>query len=91
MFENINEEVSVVVRFINGKIVPVILIRKSEKIPLKTLDFIHSSMEGNAKLLHFAVSNDATNYKLTYNTKSLIWTLHEIYKQIVPVNKAHSA
>jgi len=79
VYETINEQINVLVRFANGKIAPVYFTWKNRKVILQSLNFVHTSKEGTAKLIHFSASNDTNNYKLTYNTQDQSWVLNEIY------------
>jgi hypothetical protein len=48
----------------------------SDRIFLKTVNSIWTSLEGSSKVMHFAVTGgDRTNYQLSLDTKAFTWRL----------------
>lgn len=80
MLEAINEKISVIT--VHNQQTHVIMPYKirwqGKDYLIKKLGFHHTVRDGR-KLLHkFAVSTGAMDFKLSYDTESLIWTLEEV-------------
>lgn len=88
MFDTPNEQIEVLANFTQEGPIPIIFTWRSKEYYIETINFIHSSKDGDSKLIHFAVSNEKENYKLTFNTKSLVWTLDEVYRANSPMQQA---
>lgn len=79
MYEKIDEPIEVLVNFTFGGPIPLYFTWRKREYNIESVNFIHTSNEGNIPLVHFAVSTQTETYKIIFNTKDLTWTLDEIY------------
>lgn len=85
MYETVNEQIEILANFTQKGPIPIVFTWRQKEYYIDAINFVHASKEGDAKLIHFSVSNDRENYKLTFDTKSLTWTLNEIYTNSIPL------
>lgn len=74
-----DDPVEVLVLFREDKAIPYAFIWNNRKVKVKDINLVHESRDGRAKLVHFAVSDHANAYKLTFNTDTLKWRLEDVY------------
>ncbi|MCA9308555.1 MAG: hypothetical protein R3B92_03515 [Patescibacteria group bacterium] len=79
MLNKINDQIEVLMDFTYGYPTPIYFTWKNKNINIENLDFYHTSYEGDALYHHFAVSTKTESYKLTFNSKTLVWRLNEVY------------
>ncbi len=79
MFNQINEPIDVVCRFIGNKTEPVKILWNGREIFIKKVNLSYSQFIGRTKIYYFAVSDSVNYFKLQFNTDSLKWTLLESY------------
>ncbi len=90
MYELINEPIQVFAEFTKKGPRPYLFKWKNRDYKIKTLNFVHTSKQGNKTLFHFSVSTDTNMYKITFDPTTLTWTLDEIHMDI-DFNKSFSA
>jgi hypothetical protein len=71
----IKEKVKVGVVFAGGEAVPKWFLWKKEKIDVKEVTFTWRTAEGSSVLVHYSVVTDSGLYELSYNQKTMDWTL----------------
>ena len=64
-----------------GKVRPVWFEWNRQRHMIKETTYIWKGMKGDAKLIHFAVSDEANLFELTYNTADQTWTLAGVEAQ----------
>ncbi len=79
MFNEINEPIDVIVKFMGNKVVPLKFLWNGREIVVSKINLVYSSVAGRTKFYYFSVSDMANYYKLQLNTDSLEWTLLENY------------
>jgi hypothetical protein len=79
VFEKINEQIEVLANFTHKRPVPLLFSWKGQKFKIAQINFVHTSYEGKALLVHFAVSTHKEAFNITFNTLELTWTLNDIY------------
>ncbi len=57
---------------------PVWFDRRGKKHTVREVTYTWKDKSGDVTLLHFAVSDGATVYELTYNTTSQMWALTDV-------------
>ena len=77
MFNQINEPIDVVAKFVGNKAIPVKFLWNGKEIIISKINLIYSSFEGRIKFHFFAVSDGANYFKLQFNSENLQWTLVE--------------
>jgi hypothetical protein len=81
MLETIHEKVEVIVRF---RLRPtpetdIYKIRwRGRDYPIMKLAYHHKVWEGRTRVHKFAVSTGSLDFRLTYDTESLLWILEEV-------------
>ncbi|KKW33312.1 MAG: hypothetical protein UY77_C0001G0007 [Candidatus Uhrbacteria bacterium GW2011_GWA2_53_10] len=79
MHEIINDAVDVEVTFSSNHVAPRRMRWNERNYEIRTVNLVHSAMEGMKRVFYFSVS-DLTNYfKLRLDTDLLEWRLVEIY------------
>ncbi len=72
----IKEAVKVIAVF-DGDVTPVKFKWKGRVYPVKEITYTWKSKDGDASIVHFAVSDGGTLYELTYNQSTMKWSLEE--------------
>jgi hypothetical protein len=76
MLQRVKEQIRVALIFGPGsKIRPVWFDRQGRKYPIKEVTYTWQERQGEATILHFAVSDGSDLYELSYNTASQLWAL----------------
>ncbi len=80
MIEKINEKISVVSVYsrVKGVFIPVKLRWMGKDISIIKLGYHHKVKVGVRLLHYFSVSSTDLDFKLRFDTDSLIWTLEEV-------------
>ncbi|MFZ5424803.1 MAG: hypothetical protein ACOZAO_03280 [Patescibacteria group bacterium] len=81
MFERVNDPIEILVNFTYAGAIPLYFTWKGTDYEIKDINFIHTSKEGDSLLYHFAVSTKNEAFKLTFNTKHLLWRIKEVYSE----------
>jgi len=81
MYETINEPIKVLVSFAQQKMQPLVFSWRGRKYPIKKINLVHWQKQGNDKLYHFSVSDDANYFKLSFSTRDFSWRLEELYTE----------
>lgn len=71
----IKERVKVGVVFAGGEAVPKWFMWKKEQINVKEVTFTWRTVEGSSVLVHYSVAAVSGLYELSYNQKTMDWTL----------------
>jgi hypothetical protein len=71
----IREKVKVGVVFDTGEAAPRWFLWKKKKIDVKEVTFTWRTAEGSSVLVHYSVAADSGLYELSYNQKTMDWTL----------------
>ena len=71
----IKEKVKVGVVFAGGGAVPKWFMWKKEKIDVKEVTFTWRTAEGSSVLVHYSITAKSGMYELSYNQKTMDWTL----------------
>ena len=79
MYENINEQVQVLVSFAGNKIQPLVFRWGKKTYKIKKVHLVHVNNQGREKLYHFSVTDEHNYFKLTFSTENLQWVLSERY------------
>jgi hypothetical protein len=72
----IKEAIKVMAIFDKG-IMPVKFRWKGRVYPVKEVTYTWKSMEGDASIVHFSVTDGVTLYELSYNQSTMKWTIEE--------------
>lgn len=84
MLQRVKEDLRVAVIFGPGtSIRPVWFDRRGRKYPVKEVTYTWQERQGEATILHFAVSDGADLYELSYNSGSQMWTLAGIETEAI--------
>jgi hypothetical protein len=76
MIQRVKEQIRVAVIFGPGNAIrPVWFDWGSRKYQVRTVTYSWQERQGSAELLHFAVSDGANLFELTYNGTSRVWAL----------------
>ena len=78
MVNRIGEPVKVGVVFASSRIRPVWFVWKNYRYDIKQVTFSWRSRQGSAPIYHFAVTDEANLYELSFNTKTAEWMLDSI-------------
>lgn len=79
MLVNVNAPVEVAVIFKTNKVLPVKIKWRERLYKIDKINMIHQVNDGRDLIHYFSVSDESTSFKLAFNTRSLIWTLEEVY------------
>jgi hypothetical protein len=71
----IKEKVKVAVVFSGGEAVPKWFLWKKEKIDVNEVTFTWRTAEGSSVLVHYSVAAGSGLYELSYNQRTMDWTL----------------
>ena len=74
----IKEPITVGVIFSSSRIKPVWFVWKQFRYDIKQVTFSWRSREGSAPIYHFAVTDGANLYEISFNTKTAEWMLNRI-------------
>ncbi len=74
----LNEPISVLASFKEGRPTPLIFKRNGRKTRLETIDLKYDYQIGETRVYAFSASAGGNTYKITFNNKSLQWILEEI-------------
>ncbi|MCB4790401.1 MAG: hypothetical protein LHV68_00785 [Elusimicrobia bacterium] len=72
------ETIEVGAVFGKNKIKPKWFIRSGHKHDIKEITYLWRSREGDAVIVHFNVTDGANLFEISFNQKSMVWTLDEI-------------
>ena len=80
MITEINETIKVGAIFGDNKkkLKPVWFVWSSRKYDVKEITYVWMEKIGNANRHHFTVTDGANLFTISYNTNTLVWTLHSI-------------
>jgi hypothetical protein len=78
MVNTIREPIKVGVIFSANSIKPVWFMWKSSRYTVKQVTFAWRSREGSATIYHFAVTDGANLFELSFHTKTAEWILESI-------------
>ncbi len=71
----IDEPIKVGAVFSRGEIRPVWCLRYGRQVSIRETTFAWKTREGNARILHFSVTDGNGLYEICYNTETLGWRL----------------
>ncbi len=71
----IDEPIKVGAVFSRGEIRPVWFLRYGRQVRIRETTFAWRTREGNARILHFSVTDGKTLYEICYNAESFVWRL----------------
>lgn len=77
MATELKEPIKVVAVFDNG-IKPVKFKWKGRVYPVKEITYTWASKEGDARIIHFSVSDGAVLYEIAYDSSALMWSIEGI-------------
>ncbi len=80
MFE-LSESINVWALFEKSTVKPFVFIWNNRKIKIETVNFVHTTHEGNALIYHFSVSSGGNFYKICFDTASLKWILEAVEEE----------
>ncbi len=75
MNAEIDEPIKVGAVFSLGEIKPVWFLRCGRQVRIRETTFAWKTREGNARILHFSVTDGEGLYEICYNMESLVWRL----------------
>ena len=78
MINEIREQVKVGVVFTDSRIRPVWFVWNNYRYDVKEVTFSWRSRQGSAPIYHFAVTEGANLFELSFNTKTAEWFLDKI-------------
>lgn len=73
----INESIDVAAVFSKNKIKPKWFLWNGRKYEVRETTYIWQDNLGEAKIIHFAVSDGATLFELSLNQKTMLWRLEK--------------
>jgi hypothetical protein len=73
--EIIDEIIDVGAVFGKAGIKPKWFVWEGRKYALKEVAYTWKDTEGNSVIMHFSVTDGATQFELTFNQKSMVWRL----------------
>ena len=79
MYQQIDETIHVLASFAGNKIQPLIFRWGNRSYQVKKVHLVHINRTGRDKIYHFAVTDNANYYKLSFNSETLQWRLTEKY------------
>ena len=77
--ESINEPVEVRVDFCGTRVVPRAIYWNKRLYPIRSVNMVHHTSQGERQLFYFSVSDQTNYFKLEFDTSSLQWRLMEMY------------
>ncbi len=78
MEEKINEAINVKAYFNCGKIFPYLIIYRQREIPIKKVNIVYKTMEGEQNILNFSLMGNGAVYHVVFYSEKLVWKLIEI-------------
>jgi len=75
----VNESISVLASFKGGQPTPLFFKRDGRKIRLESIDLKYDYQIGDVRIYAFSTSSHGNTYKITFNNKTLIWMLEEVF------------
>lgn len=80
MITEINELIKVGAIFGDNKkkLKPVWFVWNGRKYDIREITYIWTEKTGKAVIHHFTVTDDANLFDISYNTDTLMWTLHSV-------------
>lgn len=75
----INESISVLASFKEGRPTPLVFKRNGRKTRLETIDLKYDYQIGDVRMYAFSASASGNSYKITFNNRTLEWVLEEIF------------
>ena len=76
--EEIREQVKVGAVFDNNRISPKWFVWKDRKYQVKEINYTWQSRQGEARMLHFSVTDGSTLFEICLNMKTLLWFLEKV-------------
>ena len=77
----INEAINVWVFFKKSEVIPYLFIWKNRRIKISNINLMHTSRNGNSIFYHFSVSSGNNFYRISFDDKSLKWTLDAVEEE----------
>ena len=78
MGEFITETIEVAAVFGKNKVKPRWFLRGGAKHDIKEISYMWRSRQGDAVIVHFTVSDGANIFEISFNQKSMSWTLDNV-------------
>ena len=69
------EVVEVIVRFQNGKIIPLYFVLKENRFNILRINYSWAERKGIGRIIYFNVADKSDNYCLFLDTESMFWRL----------------
>jgi len=79
MYEEINESISVVAIFRNGKAIPHSFSWRGRKYLVETVNLEHQEHTGGVLQFCFSIVSAGNSYELSFDSRHLVWTLERIW------------
>lgn len=80
-YQQINEKVEVLAVCKNGTIFPYIFRWKGKRRPVDKVNLSYQERDGASINYYFAIESQGLVAKLSYNDKSLLWEIEEIWTE----------
>ena len=74
----IKEKIKTGVVFIAGNVQPKWFEWRGKKINIKRITYKWRTVQGDSVLLHFSVESENGLYEISYNQKTMNWTLEQV-------------
>ncbi len=68
-------------KFPHDKLRPVMFIWRNREYRVQDVTYVWREIQGQAEVYHFAVSDGANVFELSYNAKTLDWTITGTYSE----------
>ena len=81
MYEEINEMISVVALFENGRAVPRSFTWRGRKYLVETINLEHQERHGDDIIFCFSVVANGNIYELSFNSQHLVWRLEKTWTE----------
>ncbi len=78
MATDINESISVGVVFSRGMVKPVWFSRHGTRTRIQEITFTWKTLEGDAPILHFSVTDGQGLYEICYHTATFSWRITNV-------------
>ncbi len=79
--ELLNEPINVTVNFAGRRIQPTTVRWGTATYPIKRINLVHRTKEGDVRVFFFSVSNTTSFMKLKFDTETLQWFIVEFYAE----------
>jgi hypothetical protein len=81
MFEKVNENIDVLVKFSGQQVLPALFKWRGKVYKVEKVNLVHRERDGNDKVYYFSISDKANFFRLAFFTRDLSWRLEELYHE----------